>query len=148
MTDTIAPDSPAPIPHGALATENHVRVDTWLWAIRKVKSRSQATSAARAGHVKVNGQTAKAAQKVTLGDEVRLRVSGFDEVYRVRALLIKRLGAPQARTAYEDLSPERPRLALPVAHRERGSGRPTKKERRELDRLRGRDSSLRSRSTS
>lgn len=137
-----APEAPE-IPRGALADSDSVRVDTWLWAIRRVKSRSQATSAARAGHVKVNGDTAKAAQKVKLGDEVRLRVEGFDEVFRVRRLLVKRVGAPQARTAYEELTPERPRLAIPVARRERGSGRPSKKERRELDRLRGRDSSTR-----
>lgn len=128
------------IPRGALADQDSVRVDTWLWAIRKVKSRSQATSAARAGHVKVNGDSAKAAQKVRIGDEVRLRVDGFDQVLVVRRLLVKRVGAPQARVCYEDRTPPRPTMALPVAVRERGAGRPSKKERRELDRLRGRDS--------
>lgn len=153
MTDQPAPPSPIEtssptrpddeepeIPRGALADGDSVRVDTWLWAIRRVKSRSQATSAARAGHVKVNGETAKAAQKVRVGDEVRLRVEGFDQVLLVRRLLLKRVGAPQARVCYEDRTPERPRLAIPVAVRERGAGRPTKKERREIDRLRGRDS--------
>lgn len=133
-------EAPPPIPSGALAPGNTVRVDTWLWATRQVKSRSQATSAARAGHVKVNGETAKAAQKIRIDDEVRLRIEGFDRILRVTGLLVKRVGAPQARTCYEDLTPPRPRLSIPVAMRKRGSGRPSKKERRELDRLRGRDS--------
>lgn len=135
-----APDEGPEIPRGALAEGDSVRVDTWLWAVRKAKSRSQATSAARAGHVKVNGESVKAAQKIRVGDEVRLRVDGFDQVLIVRRLLVKRVGAPQARICYEDRSPARPRTAIPVAVRERGAGRPSKKERRELDRLRGRDS--------
>lgn len=130
----------APPPANALASSSEVRVDTWLWAVRQTKSRSAATAAARAGHVKINGTTAKASQKVRLGDEVRLRVEGFDRVLIVTGLLVKRVGAPQARACYEDRSPLRPRMAGAVPIRERGSGRPSKKERRELDRLRGRDS--------
>lgn len=139
------PTTPVPpIPTGALAPGTDVRVDTWLWATRQVKSRSQATAAARAGHVKVNGDAAKAAQKVRVGDEVRLRVEGFDRVLEVTQLLAKRVGAPQARLCYIDHSPERPRIVGVVPVRDRGAGRPSKKERRELDRLRGRDSHERS----
>ena len=122
------------IPAGALAS-SAVRVDTWLWATRQLKSRSQATVAVRAGHVRV-----KAAYKVRVGDEVRLRIEGFDRILGVNLLLNKRVSYPQARTAYDDRTPERPRVHIPVAVREKGSGRPTKKERRELDRLRGYDS--------
>lgn len=138
-----AGSAPPPIPPEALASGSEVRVDTWLWATRQTRSRSQATAAARAGHVNVNGATAKAAQKVRVGDEVRLRVDGFDRILEVRAPLARRLGAPQARQAYLDHSPERPRVGsagLGVPVRDRGAGRPSKKERRELDRLRGRDS--------
>lgn len=127
------------IPAGALASSS-VRVDTWLWATRQLKSRSQATSAVRAGHVRVNGEAVKAAYKVRVGDEVRLRIEGFDRILGVNLLLNKRVSYPQARTAYDDRTPERPRAHIPVAMREKGSGRPTKKERRELDRLRGYDS--------
>lgn len=127
------------IPAGALASAG-VRVDTWLWATRQLKSRSQATAAARAGRVRVNGETVKAAYKLRVGDEVRLRVEGFDRILGVVLLLVKRVSYPQARTAYEDRTPERPRVHIPVAVRAKGSGRPTKKERRELDRLRGYDS--------
>ena len=71
-----APDTVV-IPPGALASAS-VRVDTWLWATRQLKSRSQATAAVRAGHVRVNGEPVKAAYKVRVGDEVRLRIEGFD----------------------------------------------------------------------
>lgn len=127
------------IPPGALASSS-VRVDTWLWATRHLKSRSQATAAVRAGHVRVNGEPVKAAYKVRVGDEVRLRIEGFDRILGVVLLLNKRVSYPQARIAYDDRTPERPRVHIPVAMREKGSGRPTKKERRELDRLRGYDS--------
>ena len=127
------------IPADALASAS-VRVDTWLWAIRQLKSRSKATAAVRAGHVRGNGEPVKAAFKVRVGDEVRLRIEGFDRVLGVVLLLSKRVSYPQARTAYDDRTPERPRMHIPVAMRDKGSGRPTKKERRELDRLRGYDS--------
>lgn len=115
-----------------------VRVDSWLWAIRVYKTRSAATTACRAGHVRVNGDKAKAAQTVKPGDELRVRISGFDRILVVRQTLTKRVGAPVAALAYEDRTPPREPVAQ-VAVRDRGAGRPTKRERREIDRLRGRD---------
>lgn len=113
------------------------RVDAWLWAIRAFKTRSAATTACRAGHVRVNGDKAKAAQPVRIGDELRIRISGFDRILIVRQILVKRVGAPLAALAYEDRTPERePQAALGL--RDRGAGRPTKRERRDIDRLRGR----------
>ncbi|MGN7949533.1 RNA-binding S4 domain-containing protein [Microbacterium sp. 22215] len=113
------------------------RVDSWLWAIRVYKTRSAATTACRAGHVRVNGDKVKAAQHIRIGDELRVRISGFDRILFVRQLLVKRVGAPLAALAYEDRTPERePQAALGL--RDRGAGRPTKRERRDIDRLRGR----------
>ncbi|MDH5134705.1 MULTISPECIES: RNA-binding S4 domain-containing protein [unclassified Microbacterium] len=113
------------------------RVDSWLWAVRVYKTRSAATTACRAGHVRVNGDKAKAAQAVRVGDELRIRIAGFDRILIVRQVLVKRVGAPLAALAYEDRTPERePQAALGV--RDRGAGRPTKRERRDIDRLRGR----------
>lgn len=113
------------------------RVDSWLWAIRVYKTRSAATTACRAGHVRVNGDRVKAAQQVRIGDELRVRISGFDRILIVRQILVKRVGAPVAALAYEDRTPERePQAALGL--RDRGAGRPTKRERRDIDRLRGR----------
>lgn len=115
-----------------------VRIDSWLWAIRVYKTRSAATTACRAGHVRVNSDKVKAAQTVKPGDEVRVRISGFDRILIVRQTLTKRVGAPVAALAYDDRTPARePVAALGV--RDRGAGRPTKRERREIDRLRGRD---------
>ena len=114
-----------------------VRVDSWLWAIRIYKTRSAATTACRAGHVRVGGERTKAAQTVKPGDEVRVRMSGFDRILVVKQTLSKRVGAPVAVTAYEDRTPPREPSAM-LAVRDRGAGRPTKRERREIDRLRGR----------
>ena len=116
------------------------RVDSWLWAIRVFKTRSAATAACRAGHVKVNGDRAKAAQPVKRGDEVRIRIDGFDRILVMREPLVKRVGAPVAAAAYEDISPPLPtpeEVAL-APRRDRGAGRPTKRERREIEKLRGR----------
>lgn len=118
--------------------DSPVRVDSWLWAIRVYKTRSAATTACRAGHVRVNGDKAKAAQTVKPGDELRVRISGFDRILVVRMTLTKRVGAPVAALAYEDRTPPREPTAM-VAVRDRGAGRPTKRERRDIDKLRGRD---------
>ncbi|EZP29409.1 RNA-binding S4 domain-containing protein [Microbacterium oleivorans] len=115
-----------------------VRVDSWLWAVRVYKTRSAATTACRAGHVRVNGDKAKAAQQVRPGDELRVRIAGFDRILVVRQTLTKRVGAPVAAVAAEDRTPEREPVAM-VAVRDRGAGRPTKRERRDIERLRGRD---------
>ncbi|MBO3724675.1 RNA-binding S4 domain-containing protein [Actinomyces bowdenii] len=139
-----APGAPAGSPPaastGGAEGPASARIDVWLWSVRQVKSRSAATAACRAGHVRINGETVKPAHRVAVGDEVRLRVDGFDRFLRVARILTKRVGAPIARTAYTDFSPPRPSpLDAPAAIiRARGSGRPTKRERRQLDALMGR----------
>lgn len=114
-----------------------VRVDSWLWAVRVYKTRSAATTACRAGHIRLNGEKVKAAQQVRPGDELRVRIAGFDRILIVRQTLAKRVGAPLAAAAYDDRTPPREPVAM-NAVRDRGAGRPTKRERREIDRLRGR----------
>lgn len=117
-----------------------IRVDVWLWAVRVYKTRSLATTAIRGGHVRVNGDHVKAAYAVKVGDEVRVRISGFDRIIVVRQLLRKRVSAPLAAEAYEDRTPPPPprEFVAPIVTRDRGTGRPTKRERREIDRLHGR----------
>lgn len=116
-----------------------VRVDSWTWAVRLFKTRSLATAACRAGHVRVNGDRAKAAQSVKVGDEVRVRSAGFDTIVVVTRVVAKRVGAAVAVECYTDLTPPPPPreevALLPI--RDRGTGRPTKRERRELEELRG-----------
>ena len=90
--------------------------------------------------MRVNDEPVKAATKVKVGDVVRYRVQGWDRILEVKQLLLKRVGAPVAREAYTDLTLPRPKVCVPIATREPGAGRPTKRERRELDRLFGRDS--------
>lgn len=116
------------------------RVDSWIWAVRLTKTRTAAAAACRAGHVRVNNVTAKPAQLVVAGDEVRLRIGAHERIVEVVRPIAKRVGAPVAAECLIDRSPPPPsREMTPVAGiRDRGAGRPTKRERREIDRLRGR----------
>lgn len=112
------------------------RIDAWLWAIRAYKTRSAATAACRAGHVRLNGNPAKASQTVVPGDTVRVRQPGYERILEVRRLVVKRVGAEAASHCFADHTPPRPAApALGLPQRDRGAGRPTKKDRREMDRL-------------
>lgn len=117
------------------------RVDSWIWAVRLFKTRSLATAACRAGHVRVNGDRVKSAQPVRPGDEVRVRVAGFDRIVVVTRVVSKRVGASVAAECYVDNTPPPPpreEVAL-LPLRDRGAGRPTKRERRDMEKLRGRE---------
>jgi ribosome-associated heat shock protein Hsp15 len=109
----------------------------WLWSIRVCSTRSEATAACRGGHVKINGAAAKAAQPLRVGDRVTCHVHGRQRDLEVVRLLSKRVGAPVAVECYVDHSPPPPprdpsMVVFP------GAGRPTKRDRRRLDRLRDR----------
>lgn len=115
------------------------RVDRWVWAIRLFKTRSDATDACRGGHVRVNGATAKPAAPVRPGDRVEVRVHGTDRIVEVVEVIDKRVGAAIAAGCFVDHTPPPPEVdRTRVAPRERGAGRPTKRERREIDRWRAR----------
>lgn len=112
------------------------RIDAWLWAIRAYKTRSAATAACRAGHVRLNGNPAKASQTVVPGDTIRVRQPGYERILEVRRLVVKRVGAEAASHCFTDHTPARPAApALGLPQRDRGAGRPTKKDRREMERL-------------
>jgi ribosome-associated heat shock protein Hsp15 len=115
-------------------------VDLWLWAVRLFKSRSSATAACKGGHVRINGHPAKPASAVRAGDTVTARVGDRERVVEVVRLIDKRVSAPLAAECLIDRSPPPPprEYVAPLFHRPRGAGRPTKKDRRALDRLRGR----------
>jgi ribosome-associated heat shock protein Hsp15 len=117
-----------------------LRIDKWLWAARVFKTRGVAADACDGGKVDVNDQAAKPARGVRPGDVVRVTLpAGRRRVLRVLALDDRRGPAPAARALYEDLTPPeapRPWRARPP-QRAPGAGRPTKRERRDLDRLRG-----------
>lgn len=108
-----------------------------MWAIRLYKTRAEATDACRGGHVSVNGKSAKPATAVRAGDRVEVRVHQTDRDVEVVEVIDKRVGAALAAGCYIDHTPPVPEVdRTRVAPRERGAGRPTKRERRELDRWR------------
>ena len=113
------------------------RLDRWLWAVRLTKTRPDAAAACRGGHVRVNDRPAKPSTMVSPGDEVRARVGDTTRVVEVVRVIQKRVGAADAVTCYLDRTPPRPPTPhIPVAVRDRGAGRPTKRERRILERWR------------
>jgi len=119
-----------------------VRVDKWLWAVRLFKTRTSAAKACDAGAVRIGTDPAKAARRVRPGDTVTVSRRDRTVVVEVVTLLEKRVGAPIAQAAYIDHSPpvEPPTSARGIAfgERSRGEGRPTKRDRRRIDRFRGR----------
>ncbi|WP_408647545.1 RNA-binding S4 domain-containing protein [Streptomyces geranii] len=121
------------------ASGETVRIDSWIWSVRLVKTRSMGATACRGGHVRVNGERVKPAYAVRVGDEVRLRTAGHERVVVVKRLIRKRVGAPVAAECYVDNSPPPPprEAVAPAGIRDRGTGRPTKRDRRDMERLRG-----------
>ena len=119
------------------------RVDSWLWSVRMYKSRSASATACRGGHVEVDGERAKPATMVGPGSTVTARVGDRVRILEVLDPIVKRVGAPVAVRCYLDHSPPPPprELVAPIAIRDRGAGRPTKRERREIGQLRGRSES-------
>ncbi len=112
-----------------------VRIDKWLWAARLYKTRTQAQDACNGGHVKLNGSSARPSHPLRVGDRVEAHAPRGLLIVDVLALAEKRLGAPLARALYEDHSPPPPPKEALLEVRARGAGRPTKADRRALERL-------------
>lgn len=117
---------------------DHTRVDKWLWAVRMFPTRTAATNGCHAGHVQVNDASAKPATSVKAGDRVSVTGHGHTRVLEVVRLIDKRVGAAVAAECYIDHSPPPPprEFDAPFLVRDRGTGRPTKKDRRRLDQFR------------
>lgn len=122
-----------------------MRLDKWLWAARFFKTRSQATDAVDGGHVEVNGERAKPAKHLSLGDELRIRANQNTFVLHVRGFSERRGPASEARLLYEETAAsvsarerlaEQRRLAPTPAYEE--GGRPTKKDRRNMAKVKRR----------
>ncbi len=113
---------------------DEVRIDKWLWAARMFKHRSRATEACGAGHVSIDGVTSKASKKIRAGVTVELVTPDRKRVLEVVALADKRGPAPEAQKLYVDHSPPPP-PPDPWMRVERGTGRPTKRDRRRLERV-------------
>ena len=122
--------------------ENEIRIDKWLWAVRIFKTRAQATEACAGGKVKIKNSAVKASRKIHAGDIIQVRKGVVKYMYRVLKIAEKRMGAKLIIDFVEDLTPDDERAKLksslkqPLQTREKGQGRPTKKERRIMDNIR------------
>ena len=121
--------------------DSQVRIDKWLWAARLYKTRAQATEACRGGHVRIGGAPVKPSREVRGGEVIAVRLADITRTMKVLAPVEKRVGPKLVPDIAEDLTPaeeylrqmEVRRDAAAAPKRSRGSGRPTKKERRQLD---------------
>ena len=118
-----------------------VRLDKWLWAARVFKTRGLASEACRQGRVRISGQPAKPSREVRVNDVVVVLKDNLTRQFKVLGLSSRRVAAPRAREYAEDQTApsefEKPREPnfRPFVFRPKGSGRPTKKERRDMGRF-------------
>ena len=122
-------------------SDDRQRIDKWLWHARIVRTRSAAAELAASGHVRLNGARVTAASKpVKPGDVVTIALDARVRVLKVTGFALRRGAAEQGRALYEDMAPAEPASATPPgespsAQRNPGSGRPTKRERRAIERF-------------
>ena len=118
-----------------------VRIDKWLWAVRIFKTRSLAAEACNKGHVKIGDIPVKASREVRLGEVIKVRLAPIERQYRVKELTDKRMSAPLAVNFVEDITPQEQFDLLNAAraygfeYREKGTPKPTKRDRRMIDRM-------------
>jgi ribosome-associated heat shock protein Hsp15 len=121
--------------------ESGIRIDKWLWAVRLFKTRSQATEACKTSRVTMDDMAVKPSREIHVGDEIRIRLDPLVRTVQVKALLKNRVGAKLVENYMEDRTPQeeydRVKLMREVnfERRDRGIGRPTKKERRLIEKL-------------
>lgn len=120
-----------------------VRIDKWLWATRLFKTRPKGAEACHAERIKIGGRSVKPSRAVHPGEIIEIRQPGILKTVRVKELIHKRIGPKEVEQYLEDLTPaseyqrQKEFREQSLAQRERGSGRPTKKDRRETDRFFG-----------
>ncbi len=116
-----------------------VRIDQWLWAVRLFKTRTEAADACRGGKVKIGGKSQKPSHEVRIGETLTAHTGEMHRTVKVVGLVAKRIGAPLVPQFMEDLTPPeelskpREKNFIPTAHRAKGAGRPTKKDRRQME---------------
>jgi len=120
---------------------NTVRIDKWLWAVRICKTRAMATDLCKRQKVTINGQYAKASREIHPGQTITIKKEGIEWKYKVIECIDKRVSAPLAAKCKNDITPDENLNQLKLIktnwtpYRAKGSGRPTKKERRDLDKV-------------
>jgi len=121
--------------------KDKLRIDKYLWAIRVFKTRTLAADACKAGRVKLDGNNTKPSHEVKIGEVYNVSKGPEKRVIKITGLLENRVDAKTAVNFYEDITPEEDTIAFksmfhaPVLKRDRGTGRPTKRDRREIDEL-------------
>ena len=121
--------------------ENIVRMDKWLWAARLFKTRSLAADAIKGGKVKVDGNLVKPSREVKEGDIIQVQIEQLHKVVEVKTVIKNRVSAKQVPEVYNDLTPKEEYERIEFMHaykaewRDRGAGRPTKKERRMIEKM-------------
>lgn len=124
-----------------MSEESLVRIDKWLWAVRIFKTRNQATTACKKGKILIKNKPVKPSRIIDINDIIVIKKLPVVYTYRVKELLEKRVAARQVNQYIEDLTSDEELKKLKIRQmqnfiiREKGMGRPTKKERRTLDRL-------------
>ena len=125
-----------------MAEKHTTRIDKWLWAVRIFKSRAMATAACVGGKVKIDGTTVKASRNIQKSDIIQVRRGVVKYLYKVRRIANKRMGAKLVENFMQDLTPDEELSKLksaqkqPLQTRANGQGRPTKRERRNMDKFR------------
>ena len=125
-----------------MAEKHNTRIDKWLWAVRIFKTRAQATEACAGGKVKIDSTAVKASRKIKPGETLLVRKGVIKYMYKVLKIAEKRMGAKLIIDFVEDLTSDDERAKLKSSHkqplqtREKGQGRPTKRERRNMDKFR------------
>ena len=125
-----------------MAEKYTTRIDKWLWTVRIFKTRAMATKACTAGKVKIDNVSVKASRKIKPDDIVQVRKGVVKYLYKIRKLAAKRMGAKLVNefvkdvTSKEELAKLKSSTKHPIFIREKGQGRPTKRERRIIDELR------------
>jgi len=123
--------------------DDNVRIDKWLWSVRIYKTRNQATIACRSGKIRIGGNIVKPSFVVKPGEIIEINIPPLKKLIRVLALLDKRVSAKLVENFVSDVTPPEEYQRIRQMHemnferRERGTGRPTKKERRDIDGLKG-----------
>ena len=129
--------------HQFMAEKHTTRIDKWLWAVRIFKTRALASKACAGGKVKIDSIVVKASRKIQIGNIVQVRRGVVKYMYKVCQISEKRISAKLALNFLEDITPEKELVKLkssqkqPIQAWEKGQGRPTKKERRMMDKMRG-----------
>ena len=124
-----------------MAEKHTTRIDKWLWAVRIFNTRSLASKACAGGKVKIDGTAVKSSRNIKKNDIVQVRKGVVKYLYKVRQIAEKRMGAQLVPECLEDITPKEELTKLesaqkqPIQTREKGQGRPTKRERRMMDKL-------------